>query len=61
MYTIVFQPPALPPGEYTYPCETRERLVTTYRAMEKLGVDFIDVERDGESLTAAELAELLAE
>lgn len=61
MYTIVFQPLALPQGEYTYPCEDEQRLVTTYRAMEKLGVDFIDVERDGESLTADELAELLAE
>lgn len=61
MYTIFFQPLGFPQGEYTYACEDEQRLVATYRAMQKLAVDFIDVEREGESLTAAELEELLAE
>lgn len=61
MLTIFFQPLALPPGEYTYTCADGPHLVKVYRAMEKLQAEIIDVERDGESLTSQELAELLAE
>lgn len=61
MYVITMQPPTMPTGEYTYPCTDDEHFVRVYRALEKLNVEIIDVERDGESLTARELEELVSE
>lgn len=58
-YIIVMQPPTMPRGEYTYLCEDEEHFARVYRALEKLKVEIIDVERDGESLTTAELEEVL--
>lgn len=60
MYVVTMQPPMLPPGEYTYRCDDDAHLRRVMAAFETLSVEVIDVERDGESMTVKELAEVLA-
>lgn len=60
-YVIIMQPPMLPPGEYTYPCRDDEHLRRTVAALKTLHTEIIDVERNGDSITAKQLAEVIGE
>ena len=61
MFTIVFQPPMAPPGEYRYAIKDVEQLRRVLSALYKLNTEIIDVERaDGESLTAEQYEKLIA-
>jgi hypothetical protein len=61
MYTIIMQPPMLPPGEYAYTCTDDAHLRRVHGALTTLGVEIIDVEHAGESLTAEEFSKIVGE